>query len=174
MSFCKICICGEKVVFEHRLSFPDNCPSCGRKLVEFITYNEEDPRVEELLRQTQSSNEQIPSNGLQVSESEKTAKNYALVFADGKKIRIPDGECIVGRTGTGAEELAEYPSVSRQHLRIIVKRNIGILVEDLSSYGTLINGKRIQKNSLVMVDEDSTITLCDVETTLTSKETDNR
>ena len=168
MSFCKICTCGEKVVFERRLSFPDNCPSCGRKLVEFITYNEEDPRVEELLRETKSSNEQIPSNGLEMADSKKSVKSYALVFADGAKICIPEGECIVGRTEVGAEELANYPSVSRQHLRIINKRNIGILVEDLSSYGTLINEKRIQKNTPVMIDEDSIITLCDVETTLTS------
>ena len=51
MAFCKVCACGEKIVFERRLGFPDNCPSCQRKLVDFLTYNEDDPRVAELLKE---------------------------------------------------------------------------------------------------------------------------
>lgn len=170
MAFCKICTCGEKIVFERRLSFPDNCPSCGRKLVDYITYNEDDPRVAELIKQ---NNQQSSSDEIKSSENQLMNKKYSLILADGTKIPIPEGGCIIGRTEIGAEELAEYPSVSRQHLRIIIKRNIGVLIEDLSSYGTFVNGKCIQKNTPVMVDDGSTITLCNVETTLSSKETDD-
>ena len=51
MAFCKICACGEKIVFERRLGYPENCPSCNRKMVDFLTYNEDDPRVVELLKE---------------------------------------------------------------------------------------------------------------------------
>lgn len=170
MAFCKVCTCGEKIVFERRLSFPDNCPSCGRKLVDFLTYNEDDPRVEELMKgnaQTEDSEkkEREVSKG---SFSQK--KKYILRISNGKEIEIPDEGCIIGRTETGAEELAEFSSVSRQHLRVTPHRNVGVLVEDISTYGTLVDGRRIVKNSPVRVADGSKVTLCDVETVLTVKE----
>ena len=42
MAFCKICTCGKKVIFERRFSFPDQCPDCGRRLMDFQTYSEEE------------------------------------------------------------------------------------------------------------------------------------
>ena len=68
MSFCKICSCGEKVVFERRLSFPDNCPSCGRRLVDFLTYNVDDPKVQELLNRS-SGEENAEEQGVSAHES---------------------------------------------------------------------------------------------------------
>ena len=170
MAFCKVCTCGEKIVFERRLSFPDNCPSCGRKLVDFLTYNEDDPRVEELMKGNAtadtSENEGKPVST--VSNSPK--KHYVLRLDNGKEIKIPDEGGIVGRTEIGAEELAEFPSVSRQHLRVTPRRNIGVLVEDISTYGTLVDGQRIEKNSPVRVADGSKVTLCDVDTVLSVKE----
>ena len=52
MAFCKICDCGEKVVFERALSYPDVCPNCGRAMSAFTTYDENDPKVEEIIRET--------------------------------------------------------------------------------------------------------------------------
>lgn len=49
MAFCKVCNCGEKIVFERRMSFPDNCPSCGRRIADFQTYGENDPIVAALM-----------------------------------------------------------------------------------------------------------------------------
>ena len=170
MAFCKVCTCGEKIVFERRLSFPDNCPCCGRKLVDFLTYNDDDPRVEELMKgnaktENSENTEKEVSTG---SFSQK--KKYILRISNGKEIEIPDEGCIIGRTETGAEELAEFPSVSRQHLRVTPRRNVGVLVEDISTYGTLVDGQRIEKNSPVRVANGSKVTLCDVETVLTVKE----
>ena len=162
MSFCKICSCGEKVVFERRLSFPDNCPSCGRRLVDFLTYNVDDPKVQELLNRS-SGEENAEEQGAPAHEScsPKTIK-YALQFTSGAEIIIPDEGGIIGRTELGAELLADYPSVSRKHL--------GVIIEDISSYGTLVDGKRIDKNVPTRVTEKSTITLCDLELNLIAKE----
>lgn len=177
MAFCKVCTCGEKIVFERRLSFPDSCLSCGRKLVDFLTYNEDDPRVEELMKgamnaeeEENKENEEKPVLGGIGTQKRK----YILRLNNGKEIEIPEEGCIVGRTEVGAEELAEFPSVSRQHLRVTPRRNVGVLVEDISSYGTLIDGQRIVKNSPVRVADGSKVTLCDLATVFIVKEGDDR
>lgn len=170
MAFCKVCTCGEKIVFERRLSFPDNCPSCGRKMVDFLTYNEDDPRVEELMKGAGETDSSEPTERDVSPESASLKKKYILKLNNGKEIEVPNEGCIIGRTETGAEELAEYPSVSRQHLRVTPRRNVGVLIEDISTYGTLVDGQRIVKNSPVRVADGSRITLCDVEAVLCVKE----
>lgn len=170
MAFCKVCTCGEKIVFERRLSFPDNCPACGRKLVDFLTYNEDDPRVEELMKGNDSADTSDNEEKAVSKESSSHKKHYILRLNNGKEIEIPDEGGIVGRTEIGAEELAEFPSVSRQHLRVTPRRNVGVLVEDISTYGTLVDGQRIVKNSPVRVADGSKVTLCDVDAVLTVKE----
>lgn len=172
MAFCKVCACGEKIVFERRLGFPDNCPSCGRKLVDFITYNEDDPRVEEILHSCEKAlGNGNTSNDVLDSETDSN-KKYLLKMENGVEIIIPDEGCIVGRTEVGAEELACYPSVSRQHIRITPRRNIGVIIEDLSSFGTLVDGRRIIKNSPVRVESGAKITLCNVGMVLVRRESD--
>lgn len=170
MAFCKVCTCGEKIVFERRLSFPDNCPSCGRKLVDFLTYNEDDPRVEELMKGNIAADTSETVRKSVSTESDSHKKQYVLRLDNGKEIGIPDEGGIVGRTEIGAEELAEFPSVSRQHLRVTPRRNVGVLVEDISTYGTLVDGQRIVKNSPVRVADGSKVTLCDVDAVLSVKE----
>ncbi len=171
MAFCKVCACGEKIVFERRLGFPDNCPSCQRKLVDFITYNEDDPRVTELLKEhdNNGSGEIDESEALLVKESNLAPKKYSFLLDNGVEIDIPEDGCIIGRTEVGAEALAEYGSVSRQHLRVTPRRNIGVIVEDISKYGTLVDGQRIIKNSPVRVASGTKITLCNVEMVLIQK-----
>ena len=173
MALCKVCTCGEKVVFEGRLGFPDNCPSCGRKLVDFLTYNEDDPRVELLVEEhistTVSDNEEGAISS--ASEYSPVKKVYILKLSNSKEIEIHDNGGIVGRAELGAEELAEFPSVSRQHIRVIPRRNVGVLIEDISTYGTLIDGNRIIKNTPVIVSDGAKVTLCEVDAVLTVKET---
>lgn len=173
MAFCKVCTCGEKIVFERRLSFPDNCPSCGRKLVDFLTYNEDDPRVEELMKGNAITESSENAEKDVSTEFGAYKKKYILRLNNGKEIEIPNEGGIVGRTEIGAEELAEFPSVSRQHLRITPRRNVGVLVEDISTYGTLVDGQRIEKNSPVRVADGSKVTLCNVDAVLTVKEVSN-
>ena len=170
MAFCKVCACGEKIIFERRLSFPDNCPACGRKLVDFFTYNEDDPRVEKLIKDSAVSEKFENEKTHTTVESNSNKKRYILKLDNGKESRIPDEGGIIGRTGIGAEELAEYQSVSRQHLRVTPRRNIGILVEDISTYGTLVDGQRIVKNSPVRVAEGAKVTLTNVNVVLKVEE----
>lgn len=167
MAFCKVCDCGKKIVFESKLGFPENCPYCGRKLVKFITYNEDDPIVEELMK-TDSSSEDLDK----VASADVCSVKYlvTLKICDGKEIRIPEQGCIVGRTEVGAEELADYPSVSRQHLKVIIRRNLGVFIEDISRYGTLVDGNRIEKYRPIKVSDGATITLCNLEVLLSVKE----
>ncbi len=167
MSLCKICQCGRKIIQEKRSAFPDNCPSCGRSLIGRPSYNEADPRVKEILGQQETDPEKIiESNG----EEEKQGKQkYVLRMKSGKKIDIPDEGGIIGRTGIGGELLSEYQSVSREHLQITPRRTTGVIVEDLSKYGTLIDGKRMEKNSPVMITAGTRITLCGLDLILEEK-----
>lgn len=171
MAFCKICVCGEKIVFQRRMSYPENCPSCGRRTVEYSTYPEDDPMVEELLRQYNEIEENNVESQSEVEGSHVDKEfSYSLYLENGVVISIPDEGGIIGRTEIGAEELADYPSVSRRHLKVIPRRVVGVIVEDLSSYGTLIDGKRIEKNKPVRVVSNSVITLCNVDAKLIVKE----
>ena len=182
MAFCKICACGEKVVFQRRLSFPDTCPACGRRLMDFRTYPEDDPQVEELLKKNSPDEPEISletsaeisseiiTDISEVQKQEFKEQNYVLRLSNGAVIPIPPGGCIIGRTETGAEELAEFPSVSRQHLRVTPKKNIGMIIEDLSTYGTWVDGKKIEKNVPVGVTSGVKIVLCNLETVLVGKE----
>jgi len=173
MAFCKICTCGEKIVFETRLGYPDNCPVCGRGLVNFQTYDEVNDAAliaTMLVKEKEVTEANNTTNDGMALVTERKNKKYALRLNDGREIEIPEAGCIIGRTEVGAEELAEFPSVSRQHIRVTIKRNIGVLIEDISRYGTLVDGQRIGKNMLTRVAEGSKVTLCNVDAVLTTKE----
>jgi serine/threonine protein kinase len=67
--------------------------------------------------------------------------------ATGKKIRIPGGEAIVGRT-SDCDVVVRASDVSKQHCRIRVEGH-QVLIEDLgSSNGTFVNGKQIERAEL--------------------------
>lgn len=179
MAFCKVCVCGEKIVFEKRLSFPDNCPTCGRRTVSYLTYQEDDPNVEELINQVKGqvvdtnddeTNDSDNNFQIGISDSQPPKKKYVLKAADGYEIPIPDEGGIIGRSELGADYLAEYPSVSRKHIRVMPRRNLGVIVEDLSSYGTIIDGQRLEKNTPTRAVANSRITLYTVEFILAEKE----
>ena len=190
MSFCKICLCGEKIVFEERNRFPGKCPKCSRDTFSFRTYNldvEEDVKTVSALtgtssqgnaaetgkaEQTENKPEEADNRNISAQVEERLSSilnSYALVLENGKEIVIPEGGCTVGRTEAGAEELAEYGSVSRKHL-IITPTRRGILIEDVSRYGTFIDGNKIPRNEPTRVFAGAKITLCNVEATLVAKE----
>lgn len=170
MAFYKFCVCGENIVFEQILGYPDTCPSCGRKLVDFMTYDENDPNIDEFMKRN-SVEEGVNIDGKpEFGEIIRDSRKYILKLSNGKEISIPKEGCIIGRSETGAEELAGFSSVSRQHLRVIPRRNIGVIIEDISSYGTIVDGQRLKKNSPTRVTEGSKIILCNLETVLIVEE----
>lgn len=170
MSFVKICFCGKRIDFEQRMSFPDNCPVCGRNLVGFQTYDADDPQLEELLKRGPATAAPVSAETPTVSPVETGKTRFSIRLSNGKEIEIPEEGCIIGRTETGAEELAEFPSVSRQHIKVIIRRNIGVLIEDVSRFGTLIDGQRIPKNTPQVVPAGAKITLCNVDSVLVDRE----
>ena len=172
MAFCKVCSCGEKIVFARRMMYPDNCPACGRRIAEFTTYSEEDPRVEEEIRKAKGGSAPTPEGPADEPGPASNAgeMTYLLHLPNGMDIAVPPEGGIIGRTEIGGEELAEYPSVSRKHLRVLPRRSAGLVIEDISTYGTLINGERMEKNVPARVTGGETITLCNVDAQLTAKE----
>lgn len=157
MSYYKICVCGEKTVFENPMGYPERCSSCHRSLEEPPTYREEE---KVLMNETPAP--QQPISRLAPAASGVNA-TYAFQLPSGAVIPIPEGGGIIGRTELGAELLADYPSVSRQHIRVFLHETLGILVKDISSYGTIVDGIRIDKNTPTHVAENATITLCNLE-----------
>lgn len=165
MAFYKKCSCGKKTFFNRPMDYPDNCPECGRRLSDFLTMNEDDD--------PSPSNEDNSNNTDKEAmiETHSVSDSYlALITSEGVEIPIPDGECIIGRTEIGAEQLANYSSISRKHLKVKTRKRTGIIAEDISSYGTMIDGVRMNKNELKLINIGSKITLCNLETTLVAKE----
>ena len=58
-------------------------------------------------------------------------------------------------------------------MKVTVRKSIGVLVEDISKHGTLVDGKRLVKNEPTRVADGARITLCNVEAELLVKETAN-
>lgn len=187
MAFCKVCDCSNIIVFQRRLAFPPRCPECGRTTANYETFQEDDPGVqvrlqevrEKLLREgailpddvsadTQTTTETPVEPAGEVNLGSGSVR-YFLVFSNGAEIPIPEAGCIVGRTENGGEELAEYGSVSRQHVRIVPRRQSGVTVEDLSTYGTWVDGRKLEKNIPVRAKDGAKIILCNLEATLVAR-----
>lgn len=170
MAFYKNCICGKKVYAERRIDFPDLCPYCKRKLVGVSSQSDDVLCGDDNTQRNPESNLQDNEEKLISEKKENHKKEYILRLSNGKEIEIPEEGCIIGRTETGAEDLAEFPSVSRQHLRVTPKRNIGVLIEDISTYGTFVDGRKIEKYTPERVTAGAKVTLCNLDTILLEKD----
>ena len=172
MAFCKVCPCGEKVVFEKIFLAPDECPFCGRRLLSLPAFKEDSEEVERNLKKYNSSDEDIDNDDnkdFEDSQTDRTDSIFYLISNDGERIDIlPEGG-IIGRTEIGAEILAKYPSVSKQHIRVYYTFKKALLVEDISSYGTFLDGRKMEKNISEHVNPGVVIRLCNVDFTLTKE-----
>lgn len=108
-----------------------------------------------------SGTESGPSWKQMISAEKKTKTVYRLhSLQRGYYIELPETECIVGRTEIGGEQLAHNNAVSRKHIKVqINKRQKGIIVTDISHYGTKINGIAIIKDKPVLLSVGGRITL---------------
>ncbi len=170
MAFWKQCVCKRVFVCERILDFPDYCPDCGRRLLDQMAHGGEPPKgTTETPSAPPPSKEGGPAPA---PGSVQRRVRFALRLDNGAQISIPAEGCVIGRTETGAEELAEYVSVSRKHLRVSPARH-GVMLEDLSTYGTYLDGMRLEKESPVHAVTGMRITLCNVETELISQQEEN-
>ena len=156
MAFYKECVCGEKLVFPDRASFPGYCPNCNRDLDNVPIRKEDDLQASQSTEGVSKGIVPDMDGSIDVPGIQK--QRYALRLNNGKEIDIPSGGCIVGRTEVGAEELAGFTSVSRQHLKVKPRRSMGVIIEDISTYGTFVDGRQIDKNSPEVVFENSKVT----------------
>ena len=162
MAFYKICgICGQKITFESRMKYPEYCPNDGSRMADYPTYEEGVDSVEQPVEEDKSDMERTTEAGGQAKTTGRG--RFSLMLENGKEISIPEDGGIIGRKEIGAEELSEFPSVSRQHIKVYFRRNIGMLIEDISTYGTSVNGRILEKNIPEKVSPGSTITLCNVD-----------
>ena len=178
MAFCKICPCGNVIAFETRNSFPEQCPECNRRIRDFLTYKEDDPQIKILVDQytaAESVASDMPKEEIDVTiVSEKSSggvRAYVLVsVSKGYEIVIPPEGGVIGRSGIGAQQLVGNEAISRDHLRITPRKNAGVIIQDISTYGTKLNGKPIVPNTPMRAEVNSRITLYNEEFFLQEKE----
>ena len=104
----------------------------------------------------------IVINYLTSKQPAKELKEKIYVFVSirkGYELRIPNDGCIIGRTELGANELADNPAVSKKHIVVTVNKKFGLFIEDISSFGTSVNGKQVLKNDKVHISNGDEITL---------------
>lgn len=179
MNYYKICECQNILQFDKPYMCPDPCPYCGRMTQNYITYRGEPP-----ISQKVDNNKEINVGTIaplsstvppcdsqqQVNMSTCSTSSYYLVAADGRyRIEIPADGGIVGRTGLGAEQLAYNNAVSKQHLKVMINKRLGVFIEDISSFGTRVNGEELIKGNRVLVKAGDHITLYNEELILVGR-----
>ena len=133
----------------------------------FTTFDENDPQVELLLNK---GTHPIEDDNCQKNDVQSSGISCFVLVSDfNEEIIIPKEGGIIGRTEIGAEVLAKYPSVSKQHIKIYPSFGNRIVVEDISRFGTLLNGIKIEKNVPHRIAVDAKLTLCNVDFTLYEK-----
>ena len=168
MAYCKVCACGKKVVYEKIFMAPDECPFCGRRLLSVPAFKEDSEEVERNLKKYNPTSDETDNNSDTINDEKVNESNSALCLLsdNGERITIPPEGGIIGRTEIGAEILAKYPSVSKQHIRVYYTFKKTLLIEDISSYGTFIDGRKMEKNISEHVNPGAIIRLCNVDFTL--------
>ena len=197
MNYYKICECQKILQFDKPYLCPDPCPYCGRMTQNYITYRGEPPVIQNaspikdptrpsdvsqsvpIPVHNATSYTDISRDKLSPGGEQKTSpptitggqiKSYYLSAADGRyQIEIPAEGGIVGRTGLGAEQLAHNNAVSKQHLKIMINKRLGVFIEDISSFGTKVNGEELIKGNRVLVKPGDHITLYNEELILTGR-----
>lgn len=153
MAFYKLCDCGTKNMFEHRGLAPRKCEKCGRSLLEVSAVDEDSVEEQEEISDDNHSEDTLVE-GLY----------YSLNTPDGKEqIVIPSAGGIVGRNALGAVMLREHSAVSREHIKVTYRGRIGLLIEDISKYGTFINGEQLVKGTAKFAHDGDVVKLYDYE-----------
>lgn len=141
MAFYKLCDCGEKNRFAHRGLAPRKCENCGRSLLVF-SERDEDDEVEHFDGNRGDIASEVPDD-LEVERF-----YYSLIALDGSgEIILPSAGGIVGRAALGADLLQSHSAVSREHISVVYRGRIGILIEDMSKFGTCVNDEQLVKGT---------------------------
>lgn len=157
---CKVCECGEILYFEKVYLCQDPCQKCGRITQSYSTYSADDPLVKMLSEKYKSIIRDENKMHYEKREMYESTVNYYLVSVrKGYEIIIPQDGGVIGRTEIGAENLADNPAISKKHIIVVINKRLGMFIEDISRFGTSINGRRILKGNKVHVNVDDEIML---------------
>ena len=157
MAFYKLCDCGSRNIFTHRGLAPRKCENCGRSLLEFSVVDEDD-------EQDYVDVELAPQNINAPGDLEVERFYYSLVALDNSgEITIPSSGGIVGRAALGSDLLQKNRAISREHISVIYRGRIGVLVEDRSKFGTFINGEQLIKGTPKFARDGDIIKLYNLE-----------
>ncbi len=166
MNKCVICDrCSNVFYFQPPNLPPVKCPYDGNPFLRFNTpMNEDDPRVLKIVKNNRGTEESVEDKKNDDHGEKKNSlneKKYCLKnLGLGIVLHIPLEGGIVGRTAIGGEEFANNEMISREHLRITpAKRGMGVNIEDISSNGTLINGREMIKNKEEFIPIGAEVTL---------------
>lgn len=153
MAFYKLCDCGTKNVFEHRGLAPRKCQNCGRSLLEFSVIDEDlENEPEELV-------DEVPVTDISLDRF-----YYSLDTVDGtEQIIVPSSGGIIGRNALGAEIFESNHAVSREHIKVSYRGRIGLLIEDMSKFGTFVNDEQLVKGTAKFARDGDIIKLYNFE-----------
>ncbi|MDR1658064.1 MAG: FHA domain-containing protein [Deltaproteobacteria bacterium] len=113
------------------------CRACGAPLIKI-------PRVGSTPSESTAQVKDSPSFIQTVTIDLDDPTISLQVNRQGRLIKLKSGD-VIGRTACGAEQLMEFPSVSRLHARVIYE-NGQWLVEDLdSANGLYVDGRRFER-----------------------------
>ena len=148
MAYSKLCDCGHRSIFENRGSAPRKCEECDRSLLGLSIID-------------------ISSNGEAVdSELEEEVPEqypFSLVAIDEEfSIGIPAEGCIIGREAVGAKHLLKYNAVSREHIKVTLRGHAGLMIEDVSKFGSFVDDEPLIKGVCIRVMDGDIIKLYNV------------
>jgi len=145
MSYYKKCLCGHLNIYERPGTATPFCEKCSRQIIHIPEEEYTDEVKSEL-------------------NTKSKTHRYILMGENLENIEF-ETEVIIGRNSYGKEVLANFPDVSREHI-IITPRSSGIAVTitDISTYGTYINEKKIEKNIPKMISNGAKIRLANQAT----------
>ncbi len=154
------------------------CVKCGQPTEEFDSKASESDiknirpvnKAEEIQSNQYSSEANISTNKptgvnatIRPSISKKTSIPGHLVCTS-KNMRLGLGDdAIIGRNGSYGDAFQEFPSISREHAKLL-KGDIDWLIEDIgSSWGTFLNNKELEKNKPTPIKVGDTLRFADIE-----------
>lgn len=154
MSFYKVCDCGKKFSYEKRGQAPRKCDVCTRSLIE-VSAIEED-----VIDEVNTVDDEEVIKGTSSDDISIDGFYYSLETPDGiHKIVLPSSRCVVGRNALGADVFASNLAVSKEHINVSYHGRMGLIIEDISKYGTFINDKQMVKGVTRLVRDGDIIKL---------------
>jgi len=162
MALVKKCDCGTNNIVENRGNPPRNCSNCKRDLRDYSIIDESEEEVE--------ATSEVPEEGNEEAVSCAEIRFFLTAVNGDYSVEIPKEGAVIGRNALCADFLSCHKAVSRQHIKITCKQRMGVIIEDISKFGTFINGEQLMKGAVKFARPGDIIKLYDCEFRLEKRE----